>query len=137
MSLTLQLHNQGKPQTEIAKIMGVTQSAVSRVLSKFPDTRKIARAMITASAVQMVHHTMKAAKIAADGGDATPALEVLDRLDVLSAKRSATPSTAGSRVVVIVGGVPGLSTPAVNALPDFTDGETTGELAGEITGGQL
>ena len=115
----VKLYNEGKTQLEIASLMGVNQASISRALAKFPDTRNIAKARMKGAADLMAQQIIKAAKKAAEEGDAGAALEVLDRLDVLAAKTKHTGSHTGeTKVMVIVGTVPG--TPLnVSALPEL------------------
>ena len=116
----LKLESEGKKQTEIAAIMGIHQSSISRALSKFPDSRVTARRRLIAAADNAAIHVLTAMKQAADRGDGAVALEVLDRLDVLPNKKHTAGGSGAPQVVVVVGAPP--NTPInVNALPVFSD----------------
>ena len=119
IALMLTMRNAGQDQYAIAKALKVNQATISRSLAKFPDTRTIAKQRLIAHANAMATHVIMAAKTAAAEGDAGPALEVLDRLDVLSAKRQAPPAVGGTRVLVVVGGTPEAA--RINAFPDFEE----------------
>lgn len=112
IALVLNLDAAGKTQTEIAAVVGVGQSQISRLLAEFGDTRGVAKQRLHASADQIAKSAMVASEVAAKRGDGSVALELLDRMDVAPKKREG--SNRGAQVVVMVGG----SNPA--ALPDFS-----------------
>jgi hypothetical protein len=112
----LKMDNEGKTQAQIAEVIGVDASTVCRALAKFSDTRASARRRLIASADDAASHVLKAMKEAADRGDATAALEVLDRLDVLASKKH-TGGGSGPQVVVV--GAPPNAAINTNALPVF------------------
>lgn len=111
------MYNQKKTQYEIAEALGVNQSTISRELARFPDTRELAKARMMGAADLMAQHVLRAADEAAKKGDATAALEVLDRTDVLPAKSRNQPQQGGAKIVVVVGTVPGAPL-NVQALPE-------------------
>ncbi len=96
--------SEGKTQVEIADIMGVTQPTVSRILSEFTDTSLLAKLRLKGSAELMAERVIVASQVAAARGDASPALEVLDRIDALP-KRLSGASGGGPKVIVVVGSV--------------------------------
>lgn len=125
IALMLHLQNAGKTHKEIADVVGVSESSISRAMAKFTDTRKLAKAKLIAAAGDMAEQTITAARKAAERGDAGPALEVLDRLDVLASKRQSA-QNVGPKVMVVVGGVPtGGSLPSISALPELPDIDAT------------
>lgn len=113
----LKMHARGRSQADIAKTMNVSQSSISRLLEKYPDTRGIAAATLRTEAEKMAQHVAKAAELAAKKGNADPALEVLDRLEVLTARsKTSGNGAADTKVMVVVGAVPG-SAQNLHALP--------------------
>jgi len=123
VEVMLQMERDGKTQKEIAAVMSCDQSAISRALAKFPDTRATARRRLIAAATQMSDHVIKAAKEAAENGDGSVALEVLDRLDVLPNKKHQAAASGAPQIMVVVGAPP--NTPVnVRALPVFEDAES-------------
>ena len=125
VTLAWTLYNQKKTQSEIAEVLGVNQATISRELARFPDTREMAKARMNGALDLMVQHTLKAAANAAEKGDATAALEVLDRTDVLPAKARNAQQSGAAKVTVIVGTVPGaplniqaLPAEIIDALPE-------------------
>ena len=87
---------------ELADQFHVSKSLVSSVLNKFADSRPVARKKLHGAAQQFAEDVIHASTVAAARGDASPALEVLDRIDALP-KRSRDTGD-GAKVVVIVGG---------------------------------
>ena len=119
VALVLNLHDAGKSQASIAQMFDISQGQVSKILNGFSDSREAARRRLKASAMKLVRHAMKASAIAAQRGDADPALEMLDRLDV-APKRQAVVAGTGPKVMIVVGG----SNPA--ALPTIDVGALSG-----------
>jgi DNA-binding MarR family transcriptional regulator len=102
------MSQEGKTQEEIAQEMGVNQASISRILARFKDTRGMAKSRLNGTAYTMVKRLLQAAEKAAEKGDATAALEVLDRLDVMPKKQPAPMSGKGeTKVLVVVGAPPG------------------------------
>lgn len=99
-----------KSQNELAKLVGVSQSQISRVLSTFEDTRALAKATLHAKAAEVAEMAVGAAGVASKRGDGSVALELLDRLEVVP-RKTREPGSGGAKVLVVVG----QSTP--NALP--------------------
>lgn len=120
IELALKMESEGKKQVEIAAAMGVDQSSISRALAKFPDSRVTARRRMVAAADNAAIHVLTAMKEAADRGDGSVALEVLDRLDVLPSKKHTAGGSGAPQVVVVVGAPPNAPI-NVNALPTFSD----------------
>ncbi len=122
LEIALKMEADGKTQTEIGAAFGINQSAVSRALAKFPDSRATARRRLIAESDNFAVHIIKAAKEAAERGDGAVALEVLDRLDVLPNKKHTAGGNGAPSVVVVVGAPP--NTPInVSALPRFEDAD--------------
>ena len=116
MVLVAQLADQGKTQVDIAQLFHTNQSTISRILASFADTRPIAKKRLHAAALHLADVAVTASEIAGQAGDAEPALELLDRLDVVPSRTRQVDS--GPRIVVMVGqptlqGLP----PALAALP--------------------
>lgn len=111
-----------RTQAELATIFHVSEALVQQMLGKFADARPAARKRLHGAARQFAEDVIHASAVAAKRGDATPALEVLDRIDALP-KRASGPHD-GAKVVVIVGGgthpaslVPTLPTIDVSEVP--------------------
>lgn len=104
LSMVIKLSVAGKTQVEIADIIGCTQPTISRVLSEFTDTTGIAKIRLKGAAELMAERVIQASGVAASRGDASPALEVLDRIDALP-KRQTGSKEGGTKVVVVVGSV--------------------------------
>lgn len=116
INTVLKLSARGKSQADIAEQLGVSQSTVSRLLERYPDTSGIAIARLRSAAEKMAENLIEAAQKAAEKGNADAALEVLDRLDILVAKAKTTNPLGEAKVMVVVGALPG--TPqSLGALP--------------------
>jgi transcriptional regulator with XRE-family HTH domain len=90
------------PQTEIARLLGVSQPTVSRWLSELApldDTRDLAKQLANSRAAEVTELAFEAAAIAAEKGDAGPALEITDRLKVMEKQRD---THIGNAVQIIV-----------------------------------
>ena len=121
VSLMLKLSSvEQKTQVEIAEIMGVSQPCVSRILTQFSDTTGIAKARLKGAAELMAERVIVASEVAAARGDASPALEVLDRIDALPKRVSG--STGGSaKVIVVVGSVTPPKLAEIIDIPQLPD----------------
>ena len=75
VALLLQLHKAGKTQVEIAQVLGIDQSNVSRWLSKLIDTSELAKHTLKNGANTLAERVIAKA-------DVDQSLEVLDRLGV-------------------------------------------------------
>ena len=102
-----------KTQSELAEFFGISQTLVSRFLTKFADTRPVAKRRLHGAAQQFAEDVIKASGVAAQRGDASPALEALDRIEALPKRVS---GSSGAKVVVIVGG----GTNPAALVPDFS-----------------
>lgn len=111
----LALEDSGKSQTEIAKLFGVSQGQISRIVNGFKDSREVARQRLHASAEKLVDHALTASGLAAAKGNAEPALELLDRMEVAPKKVSG--GKGGGNVVVVVGGAGQATADILPALP--------------------
>lgn len=101
----------GANNAEIARVINVKPATVAKCLEEFDDNRPLAKAKLKHHAVKFVDDAILASSNAADRGDATPALELLDRLDIATKRINAD---TGAKVMVVVGS----SNPA--SLPDFS-----------------
>ena len=120
VALILNLHDSGKTQAAIAQMFDISQGQVSKILNGFSDSREAAKRRLKASAMKLVRHAMKASARAAIKGDASPALELLDRLDVAPKRQAVAASGGTPKVMIVVGG----SNPA--ALPTIDVGALGG-----------
>ena len=101
-SLMLQLADAGKAPTEIAQVLGVNCSTVTRGLDQLTDNRILARRILDANAPKLV-------KTIVDSKDAATALRTLQKLDVVREDQ------AQSSQILIAIGQPGesLSPPVI------------------------
>lgn len=119
MVLISELGDAEKSQEEIATLFKVDRSTISRVQAAMADTRPYAKRRLHAAAAELAEVAITASQIAGTTGDADPALELLDRLDVVPKRTQAPPQ--GPRVLVVVG------QPGATALPDALVHETRAE----------
>jgi len=94
-ALILKLHDDGRPQTSIADMVGCSQSTVSLVLRTFADTRLEAKRVLANGARKLAERVV-------NDSDVDQALEVLDRLDVAPKRQQ---SASGGVNILI--GMPG------------------------------
>ena len=115
--LALQLEAAGKEQREIAQILHVSQPHISRLLQTFRDTRPMAKAKLNHAAEHIADAAVTAVDVAAAAGDAEPALELLDRLQVAARTRDVAPEA--TKIMIVVGQpTPAALPPAlISALP--------------------
>lgn len=100
----LDLYREGHTGRQIARLLNISESRVSQHLKKAKlDTRVEAGVRLQQDAELIAQQAVEAVKVAATKGDATAALELLDRLDVAPSKRRPAAPDAGPRVVVVVG----------------------------------
>lgn len=92
--LILKLSEAGKTQTEIAAIVGVNQSTVSRTLSELTDARYLAKAILHRGATKLAERIVKDANVA-------ESIEVLERIEVIKPKQQA--DSGGGRVQILIG----------------------------------
>lgn len=113
----LNLHRAGKTQVEIAQVLGIDQSNVSRWLDKLIDTTEVAKHTLRNGAQKLAERVVKHANV-------EESLEVLDRLDV-APKRQIEGN--GSKVNIVIGmpGQPAGPDPFVNALSPETNVKLT------------
>jgi hypothetical protein len=95
-------------QTQIAEVIGCSQSAISRVLSEFTNTTAAARKLLEASALQASRDWVSSLGPAAEKGDHKPARELLQAVGVVQKDGP----TQAHQVQVVVG------MPGQTALPD-------------------
>lgn len=89
-------------QTQIAEVVGCSQSAVSRVLSEFAGTMQAAKALLEANALQASKDWVSAMKPAAEKGDHRPAKELLQAIGVVQKD-----APNGNQAVQVLVGMPG------------------------------
>jgi len=102
IALAVKLMDDGETQASVASKLGVSQATISRALSQFEDTTSLAKKRLKASALRLTDMALAATQLAAEIGNAEPALELLDRLEV-AARRDSGATGGGPRVVVMVG----------------------------------
>ena len=107
----------GLNQTQIAKMVKRSPTRVSQIIAAAKlDTREDAKTRLNAAAEDIAMAVIKGVKVAADKGDVSGALEILDRQEALPTRRR-NERPDGPKVVVIVGN----QQPTVAALPaEFT-----------------
>jgi hypothetical protein len=110
VALILALKEKEATNREIAKILNIGDDTVARAVAEFADTRPLAKAYLRKQAETIAGHAVQASQEAALKGDADPALELLDRLDV-APKR--VEESDKSKVMIIVGGN------SISALPQL------------------
>ena len=121
MRAIVQMAIKGHTQLELAEKFKVHQSTISRVFMTFHDTRDLAKQRLQGAALQMAETALDAVTAAGAVGDANPALELLDRLDVAPKRLQVAPS--GPKVMVVVGNPSPQALPAafVRELPESTE----------------
>lgn len=124
VALVLNLHDAGKSQQAIAEMFDVTQGRISKIINGFSDSREAAKRRLRAQAMRLTRHALKASARAASKGDAGPALELLDRLDVAPKRMPAASEKGSAKVMIMVGG----QNPS--ALPIIDVGVLDGSQAG-------
>lgn len=75
--LIVSLHEAGKPQTEIARIVGCAQSTVSMVLKQVNSLPDAVRKVVRTYTPRFIEDMVNASEVAAKRGDSTPALKAL------------------------------------------------------------
>lgn len=100
VALVLALRDKKATQVEIAKVLNINVLTVVKVLEDFHDTRPIAKAYLQKQANTIAEHAVNASLQASLKGNADPALELLDRLDVAPKRVEVLDS---GKVMVIVG----------------------------------
>ena len=109
IALAVQLEAAGKQQKEIASVLHCSQPHVARILQHFRDTRPVAKARLNHAAEHLADVAVTAASVAAAAGDAEPALELLDRIQVAPKTRDVAPESP--KILIVVG------QPTPDALP--------------------
>jgi hypothetical protein len=105
--LILSLHEANKPQTEIARIVGCSQSTVSAVIKQATQTPEAVRKLARTYIPHFIQGMVDAVEPAAKRGDSTPALK---GLALAHQELGAQPgNSAGLGGVVINIGAPGKS----------------------------
>lgn len=103
--LILKLHYNGQKQTDIAQILGVSQSTISDVLSKLKQTPELSQALMRSDSLSAIKDWRRARKVAAKRGDHRPAREWMEMAH--PELRPQTAASAGGGGVTIVIGMPG------------------------------
>lgn len=105
ISLCLQLAEAGKTGREIAQVLGVSDSTISRTLETWGDTRPLARRLLEARATQLAQTVVKTK-------NADVALRALGKLDVVREDQV----SSGNQMVVVLGtGVQQLEPPVLTS----------------------
>lgn len=94
IALILKLADDGRKQTDIAQVVGCSQSTVSQALHEFTDTREIAKRLANRAAEKLTKRVI-------DEADVDQSLEVLDRIGVLEKRQQE--SGRGNNVLVVIG----------------------------------
>ena len=119
IALAVQLEAAGKQQKEIAAVLHCSQPHVARILQHFRDTRPVAKARLNHAAEHLATAAVTAASVAAAAGDAEPALELLDRIQVAPKTREA--AAEAPKIMIVVGQpTPDALPPALSALPTIS-----------------
>ena len=93
-ALLLKLADDGRTQMEIATVIGCSQPTVSQVLSRFGDTRDLAKKRMNSAALKLVDRVIEDA-------DVDQSLEVLDRIGV--AEKRLQPTGADTKIAIVIG----------------------------------
>ena len=107
--MVLQQRAEGLSQDEIAQRLGFSQPSISHVIAQFTATDALAKLWVRGRSLKLTKAGVLATLKAARKGDAEPALEMMDRLDVLPKRVE----DAGAKVQIVIGA-------AAGALPDPT-----------------
>lgn len=92
IALALSMHGLDKPNSEIARVLGVHEATVGRLIDRFADSRDLARKRLEGGA-------LKLAQTVVNTKDSTVALKALGKLDVVREDAAG----AGNNVVVVMG----------------------------------
>jgi DNA-binding transcriptional ArsR family regulator len=117
IELLLRLHKDGRTQTEIATMLGVTQSAVSQQLARLNETPAVVQALMKGESVGVLAQWRRATRIAAKRGDHRPAREWIEAAH--PELRPQQGNSAGGGGVTINIGMPGapLALPTIEITP--------------------
>ena len=107
VALLLQLHKAGKTQVEIAQVLGIDQSNVSRWLSKLIDTSELAKHTLKNGANTLAERVIAKA-------DVTEAVDVLERIGVIAPKQESSGSHGSVQVLILQAGQTQLSPPVID-----------------------
>lgn len=106
----------GKSYTDAAKAVGCSHAAAARTVRRYTSSIPLAKDRLKGAALGITKAAIHATKVAAQKGEADPALELLDRLDVAPKRVTAQP---GNQVMVVFGlndaDLPAL--PVIDATP--------------------
>jgi ParB-like chromosome segregation protein Spo0J len=107
MELILRLRDAGKQQTEIAQIVGCSQSSVARTLAKLKETPAVTQALLKSDSLNALTDWKRSRRAAAKRGDHRPAKEWIEMAH--PELRAQPGNTSGLGGVVINIGAPGKS----------------------------
>ena len=107
VALLLQLHKAGKSQVEIAQVLGIDQSNVSRWLAKLVDTTDLAKHTLRNGANTLAERVIAKS-------DAAESLEVLERIGVVAPKQGNDGAHRGVQVIVMTSGQGQLEPPVID-----------------------
>ena len=87
IATALRLSADGRSQRDIAQVIGCHHSSIARLQAEFGDTTFLAKSATRHEALRLAKATVEGAILSANLGRVTAGLELLDRLDVVNAKR--------------------------------------------------
>ena len=136
MHLILALYAEQKPQIDIAALVGVHVSTVSRFLKQIGDPHKVVQQIMQGDSLQALTDWKRARRQAAKRGDHRPAREWLEAAH--PEMRPVTAATAGGGGVTINIGIAGqpVRVPTIDITPAPSLSPLVIEATGETTQNQ-
>jgi DNA-binding MarR family transcriptional regulator len=101
IALAVKLRHDGLTQEQIGQRLNRDQTTISALLQQFEDTRLLATAKARNRAVDVLDAALEGSIRAAKKGRPEHALEVVDRLEVLTKRQ--TESGRGNQVTIVIG----------------------------------
>ena len=115
IGLVYKLHKDGLTQVQIAQLLGVNQSSVSRILSDWGDTKQAAQDYLAS----------KALDVAARAVTESDPLDLLERIDVVKGKGG---DKSGSGLTIQIGiAMPDLSPAPIDLRPALSPAKPDAE----------